>query len=322
MSDVIYKKIGGMNLCIIINNTFYEEFIHKFLIYNTTNSIDVQCKIKISFIEKKQKEPKLDLEMYSKIELMNACYYYNRNLEEYYVEGFGFSGNINVVKQEVHWFVYEMIEPRSLFHLLILDPVSLISPYYDLLIGHGAVIRENNEVHVIFGQSGAGKSTISRLISNQYEDMNKISDDTFAFSIEGETIKVIPFNTGEGYIKSALNINIEEIENKKNRMIIENEKKVYVIDEPDSITNSLRLRKSYFLKKDISVKDTEITELNITGHLKALLEFHTSIPSLYTKKKFMLWKLVSNYSHGYLIRYKKLCNIKKLGEVMRWNHEK
>ncbi len=318
----IYKKIGGMNLCIVMNNNFYEEFINKFLIFNVSNSSDIQCKIKINFMKKRKiQDQSLSILKYSKIELKNAYYYYNKNLEEYFVEGFGFSGNINVIKQEVNWFVYEMIDPRTFFHLLILDPVSLISPYYNLLIGHGAVIRENNDAHVIFGQSMAGKSTISRLISEQYMEMNKISDDTFALAVEDNSMAIIPFNTGDGYLKSSSDIK-RELEKKKNGLILENEKKIYVIDEPDSIVDSLVLKNSFFLKKDISVNDTEITKLNTTHYFKELLEFHASIPSLYTKKKFQLWKLISNYSQGYLIRYKDLCDVKRLGEAMRWKYEK
>lgn len=319
-----YKSISKLNMRITINNDLYTDFINTFLIFDVTECEEIRCKINILFKEKNElPDIQLDLSTFKKIDLKNVTYYYPENLELYYVDGNYFTGIININKQEANWYVYENIEPRTLFHLLILDPISLIAPYYNLLIGHGAVIRENNHAHVIFGHSGVGKSTISRLISNKFANLYKISDDTFAFEVGDGDIKVFPFNTGEGYLKSDHDKN-EEVRNLRDKIIIENTEKFYILDRQITLSDPIILKNSYFLWRDTSTDrdvDTQIKELNDVDYLRELLESHTSIPSLYTKKKFMLWKSISNQSDGFLIRYCERCNVERLGLFMGWVYE-
>ncbi|MDR9853134.1 hypothetical protein RJP21_05905 [Paenibacillus sp. VCA1] len=319
-----YKSIGKLNIRITINNDLYTDFINTFLIFDVPEREEIRCKINILFKEKNEMpDIRLDLSAFKKIELKNVIYYYPENLELYYVDGNYFTGMININKQEANWYVYETIEPRTLFHLLILDPISLIAPYYNLLIGHGAVIRENNHAHVIFGHSGVGKSTVSRLISNRFANLDKISDDTFAFEVGDRDIKVIPFNTGEGYLKSDHDIN-EEVRNLRDKIIIENTEKFYILDGLTTLSDPLMLKNSYFLWRDTSTDPdvcTQIKELNDVDYLRELLESHTSIPSLYTQKKFILWKSISDQSVGFLIRYCELCNVEKFGLFMGWVYD-
>jgi len=309
---------------ITINNDLYTDFINTFLVFDVPKREEIRCKINILFKEKNEiPDIRLDLSTFKKIDLKNVTYYYPENLELYYIDGNCFTGIININKLEANWYVYETIEPRTLFHLLILDPISLIAPYYNLLIGHGAVIKENNDAHVIFGHSGVGKSTISRLISNKFANLDKISDDTFAFEVGDGDIKVFPFNTGEGYLKSDHDKN-EEVRHLRDKIIIENPEKFYIIDGPTALSDPLILKNSYFLWRDTSTDPeagTQIKGLSDVDYLRELLESHTSIPSLYTQKKFMLWKLISNQSHGFLIRYCERCNVEKLGVLMGWVYE-
>lgn len=227
-------------------------------------------------------------------------------------------------KHEANWYVYEMIEPRTLFHLLILDPISLIAPHYNLLIGHGAVIKENNQAHIIFGHSGMGKSTISRLLSNHFSHLKKFSDDTFAFEVSNGGIKVFPFNTGEGYLKSYHDKN-KVIQNTRidgEKVIIENNEKFYILIKLTTQRSPLQLKNSFFLVRDDSIDGTQIKELNSVDYLREMLETHTSIPSIYTQKKFSLWKAISDQSNGFLIRYREFCDVEKLAVFMGWRNEK
>lgn len=315
-----YKKIGDEVIHLSINNTIYNEFIELFLpdaiAKNTT------YKIKVNYKEGVKKRVDLKNYDYDKIELSNSNYYYLSEERMYLVEGYCFAGIVDVERREITWDLWSEIDPRSMLHLFVLDPISLLSPQFDFVVCHGAVLKKEERAIILFGNSGAGKSTISRMITEEIPEIDKVADDTFGIKIKDGEILVYPFNTGEGFLKSnnyKYNSLIEKQGGKG--IILENNKKCYIYKKID-ISKPLILKKILYLDNRKQIEITEIKRCSSVESLKYLLSFHTSIPSEHTRKKFLLWTYLSNKTEGYSTEYLKNCDIEKIKTMLElWYEE-
>lgn len=246
----------------------------------------------------------------NKLEL--AHFYYDENQIMYIIRPSGF-GIMNFEDRTITWYIDKNdLDGRSMFHIFVLDPLSLVLPVKNKIVFHGASISVNNYSVAFLGRSGNGKSTISRLIMEE-NNCEKKSDDTFVIEVVPNDILLFPINSGEGYSYNLANQILSEKDSYK--VLYRKEKKCYIINTHVNLSPQ-PLKKIIILEKQLDAlkKDnyTRFAELSSPQALMHILNSQTNINSPYLSKKFELYRTISKQIKVEFACYNVFCDIKKI----------
>jgi len=316
----ILVRIGNLNTKIDTDIDDYFSYFKYFLqneFFQLQRDVELIIEIKssLNFAKKDsiimQQYKNSHIALAKKISLESSDYLYLEDENKYFINGDGFIGMIDISQCQVFWEINSVIDPRSAFHLLVLDPISLIAPKFSTMIYHGALINQNSKSSIAFlGMSGVGKSTVSRLVSEKYGKA-KVSDDTFAIFVKEDKVFVQPFFTGEGYLKGLKNFKSHDYD-----FILENEKKIYQFRIPnvnlDTTLDSILVLE----KMDKDSSSTNLSLLTSTQLLMQLLKHQASISNPFVLKRLNMNKEISSLCNGYLVTYKEICDIECFVNIM------
>lgn len=213
-------------------------------------------------------------------------------------------------------YAYFKIFPRSLFHLGILDPYSLLCPKIGEIVVHGSILEKNHKAVLFIGRSGSGKSTVTHKLS-KYSEVNKLCDDTFIISFENNKLLAHSIDTGFGYDIDIAKSYIEtglyyELYNWGNKSyIFKKEKYSSVMIEPALIV---------FLNRIISDEDissTSIKKITKIELLRFFINNQTNISSPFLIEKMRIYKSISNILPGIYIDFINDCDISNLNDCIK-----
>lgn len=199
---------------------------------------------------------------------------------------------------------------RNWFFLTLLDPYSIACLKYGKIVLHGALWKVGNAGVLVLGHSGSGKSTLSYLLRDAYEIL---SDDVFVINYrDNKGFVAYPINTGMGFLRSV--IDEEKIEYKKENVLFETPKKVYLSPEVKCSSCSVPVRKIIIL-----CPSTEncVEHLSFAKALTSILDMQTNISHKYLYQKYILLKLLCNSCDTYKVQYKIKCNEETLDKIIR-----
>ena len=235
------------------------------------------------------------------------CYAFNSNIV----------GQIDYNSNTTIWYLCDSnYVGRNLFHILILDPMSLMLPELNRIVFHGAALEVNGNGILLLGHSGAGKSTISHKISQVFHNSAKLCDDTFILEVKKEIV-LYPLDTGEGY-----NIEIAkklyDTGRYENLFYDPDKRKQYIIKKQNcKLDKPIIVKKILFLdrKEDYTtLKNTNITKCNTGKNLINIVNSQTNILTPYAEYKFNLYKQISKEIEGYRVEYNIDCDVLKFKE--------
>jgi energy-coupling factor transporter ATP-binding protein EcfA2 len=233
-------------------------------------------------------------------------------------EGLGFEvqvgdfaeGTIMFREQTARWEVAGPLPPRSMFHLLMLDPISLFAPTHGLMVCHGAAVIYDGGAVLLLGNSGAGKSTLSFLLSqSEGGEIRALTDDTFILDFTGENITVWPIQTGYGLGSQLLSR--FGIDPRDEDLIQRSNGKSYIKSVPGQApSQAYRIDRFIFLDRDEeAVVGTPVVQpLGMAATLRTLIDSQTSIANPYAIDKLKFWSRMAKQTVGSLVRYREYCD--------------
>lgn len=228
-------------------------------------------------------------------------------------------GGIGIVDLEdstVRWTLprYNLSNPRSLFFLTVLDPLSLILPKQGVVVRHCAAVVRGSTVVLLFGQSGAGKSTISYLLG-KYEAYEVLSDDVVFISFEGEReILVSPIHTGRGFVPQVMANPIIRKELSKAEILFRTKRKTYYRN-PAVIRRKFVVKSMLFLEKN---SDTYTTTKILSSDevVRRLLALRTTIWNPYLEDTLHIDVTMARTIPSVELQYSNICHVPTIHNLL------
>lgn len=290
-------------------NSELNEIIRDFTAdINITEIPHINIKINSQF-ESYRNDYQLSTEEHN-FKLKGSTYIYNTYFESYrtFIEDRA-SGMIDSLTQKVEWNIQQHNWlPRSFFHLLILDPLSLILPKYNSIILHAAALSTEHGAVLILGDSGYGKSTLCFLASRGNK-IKSLSDDTVAVNCNS-ILKVHPIPSGFGLSPGLLNIDSDS-----NNILQKSKGKIYYKSIPNQRTEP-QILKSIILLRKWGTEKTTFSRLNSLEALKSILDSQTTIGSPFNNIRFQLFRRLSTEVPCYELKYPEICDIEVFNQVV------
>jgi hypothetical protein len=278
------------------------ENIMGYFTTTNTNRVNPQVFVKIkNHYENIPFSDQLDNE--HNFRLLGSTYIYNSHSQNYRVLiDNKAQGVINTQAQTIEWNLNEQpLLPRNFFHLMILDPLSLISLKFNTIILHAAALSTEQGAVLVLGDSGYGKSTLCFLASRG-QNIKSLSDDTVA--VNGNSILTAhPIPTGFGLAPDLLSTTYE-----RNNVLQKSRGKIYYKEIPNMRTEPQKIKSVIFLRK-FGAEKTTILPLSHLQALKYLIDSQTSIGNPYNNIRFQLFKRISSETNCYEIKYPELCDL-------------
>ena len=219
-------------------------------------------------------------------------------------------GTIAFSESSVSWELEKIPKPRSTFHILVLNPLTLFAPAHRLMIHHAAAITVERDAILLFGHSGIGKSTLTFLLShsNTAADLCALSDDVVIMDFREREVVVWPINTGFGLSEEILTASDLDIHERN--IIQRSRNKLYLRCLPkQSPDGPYVVKRVVFLERDPAVDDgTRVQELDANSTLKRLLMFHTSMPRPYLVAKLDLCRSLARQAKGTVLSFGDYCD--------------
>lgn len=245
-----------------------------------------------------------------KICKLEVAQYFYDELNTIYILGSIYVGILNSKQKQVKWYVTETNVPsRNVFHIFVLDILSIVLPSVNKIVFHGASLRYENTAIALLGRSGNGKSTITRKL-NECLLCSKNSDDTFIVSI-AEQIKLYPINSGEGYEPDIADALLKKNINYSLLTDVRNAEKKYIINNKFDAT-PLELKSIYILNRETDSNSTLYTKIFTLLPEKAFLHMlntQTNILTPYLKEKLALYKQIADRIGGNFVNFNFECDI-------------
>lgn len=230
------------------------------------------------------------------------------------------SGVISFEYKKIEWsLVQPKLSPRSAFHMLILDPISLLLPSWRGLIVHAATLSAGQSATLVLGRSGSGKSTLSFLSTHEpplASDLRQLADDTALLRYNNGTSDIVaePIKTGFGLAPELVNSRGLG----KSAILERRSDKIYLQSVPNEIGGSLPVSQIVFLERSGSfLERTEIRKLCRNQLLKELLRYKTEIGSPFVRERLGLWRKLSRQASGVKIRYSEILNLDTFRNIVR-----
>ena len=230
------------------------------------------------------------------------------------------SGVISFKEKKIEWSLSQpKLSPRSAFHMLILDPVSLFLPSWGGLIVHAATLSVGQSATLVLGKSGSGKSTLSFLSAHEpplTSDLRQLADDTALLRYKNgvSDIVVEPIKTGFGLAPQLVNSRGLG----KSAILERRSDKIYLQSIPNETGGSLPVSQIVFLERsESSLEETEIRKLCRNQLLKELLRYKTEIGSPLVRERLGLWHKLSRQASGVKIRYSEILNLDTFKNIIR-----
>ena len=241
-------------------------------------------------------------------DLKNVTYVYYPHDSIYRVSvGNRARGLIDVRKSFAVWNVWRSIPtPRSTFHILVLDPLSLLLPFHGLQIFHGAAVVSRQGATLLLGRSGSGKSSLGLLAShlNPNNEIRFLSDDTLFLDFTADVVQVHPVNTGFGVTFELLTrLNIWD-----HNILQYGQEKVYLSHVPYQSQGPHKISRIIFLEKESDGSPgTKVKRLSREKTLRNLLDSQTTIGGPFLLERFNLLRRLTRQGHrgafALLIKY-------------------
>ena len=245
--------------------------------------------------------------------LKHVTYIYYPNDDTYWIYvGDRARGLIDLKKSTTVWNVRHPIRPlRSAFHILMLDPLSLLLPPYGLLICHGAAVVSKQEATLLFGGSKSGKSSLGFLAShmNPSNGIRILSDDTLILDFTTNVAQVYPVNTGFGLTYDLLkSLNVQEQD-----ILQYGQGKAYLSQVPHQTQGAYRINRIILLENQTEgPPETQVSKLNYERTLRAVLDNQTTIGSPYLIQRLNLFRRLVGQASGISLRYSTYCDLNVL----------
>jgi len=243
--------------------------------------------------------------------------YYRPSKNEYYQVGTSIYGIFNVEKGYSRIQIdSKKYNPRNLFHVCILDIMSLISVKYNSIIFHAASMVSRNKAYLFMGDSGNGKSTVTYRLS-QKTSIAKASDDVAIFNLAYSGATIYPINSGYGYSKDIAYGILQNSD--KCVKLYETDNKCYIY-EPEVASATYLLGGVFFLKRIVSEcapQNTDIFLLEEREFLRRIIKTQTNVGSSLLKAKFRLYKTLSACCKGFDVTYVNDCDIRVFEEYLK-----
>lgn len=250
-------------------------------------------------------------------DLKNVTYIYYPHDSLYRVSvGDRARGLIDFKKSSAVWSMWRSIPtPRSTFHILVLDPLSLLLPSHGLQILHGAAVVSRQGSTLLLGRSGSGKSSLGLLAShlNPDDEIRFLSDDTLFLDFTSDVVQVHPVNTGFGITFELLTrLNIWD-----HNILQYGQGKVYLSHVPYQSQGPHNIRRIIFLEKESDgASSTRVTRLSREKTLLNLLDSQTTIGSPFLLERFNLLRRLTRQAPGISLRYSKYCDLDVLRTIV------
>lgn len=316
--DMITKRYYiGETLVEVTASDLVQECMRLFCIYEQkcVEGDEVFLKYEIFQVDSVEKITKLSDAYYMSnvkgisFELLNIKYIYLEKEQLYMaISSFCF-GIIDIVNKNIIWNVYlERLFPRSLFHMMILDPYSLICPQNNEIIVHGSMMSVGQDSILFLGSSGNGKSTISHRLL-KCKGYEKMCDDTFVIAIKNGKTITYPINTGCGYDYEVAK---EYVATGDYFELYRVKDKAYILNKNISYSKALTPCLIFFLNREIKETESAVTiikELPSKEALKLIIDNQTNIGSPFLLKKMKVYKMISESVHGVSVRFVNDCDI-------------
>lgn len=253
--------------------------------------------------------------------LKHVTYAYDPNRLLYHVcAGNHARGIIDFKRSISKWEVLHPMLPRSAFHVMVLDPLSLLLLRHSVIICHGAAVTGKQGAILLFGRSGCGKSTLGFLISheNNTSGIRFMCDDTLILDFTRDLVRAYPINSGFGLTPDLVRrFNLQAA----GRVVLQRSRgKVYLSEVPHQVRGPQQIDRIIFLEKCSNISNrTEVSWLDKKRTLRALLEAQTTISSPYTMDQFTMYQRLAWQSPGVHLRYTKHCDLDVLRRVLEEN---
>lgn len=250
-------------------------------------------------------------------DLKNVTYVYYPHDSIYRVSvGNRARGLIDFKKSSAVWNMRRSIPaPRSAFHILVLDPLSLLLPSRGLQILHGAAVVSRQGATLLLGRSGSGKSSLGLLAShlNPDDEIRFLSDDTLFLDFTSDIVQVHPVHTGFGITSELLaRLNIRD-----HNILQYGQGKAYLSHVPCQSQGPHKISRIIFLEKESAgPPSTKVTRLSREKTLLNLLDSQTTIGSPFLLERFNLLKRLTRQAPGISLRYAKYCNLDVLRTIV------
>ena len=246
----------------------------------------IKTKIKIELHYAVQPPINVDFLVMQEFVLNNIHYYWDKATGIYYAYSNIAYGCVDMSNQRSIWYIYEKYNyMRGIFHLSILDPISLLGTDYNTFILHSALVEIGNKGIAFAGLSGSGKSTLSYLIGTT-DHARKVSDDTNMMVIGDDGVYVFPIHSGEGYLKTVLSEIDYQHDSTASAVSVDDKKYFFCVSKSDT---PCPLSLIVFLVKG-HTEVTQVHSLSVTERLKMLISLQTHIAGPYLGKWFSLVK--------------------------------
>ncbi len=287
--------------------------LRPFFSRRTVDAIETKIQIELHYASKPPIN--VDLETMQEFVLNSISYYWDKATETYYAYNEVVFGHIDVSQQKAVWYIYEEFDlMRNLFHLSILDTVSLLGTNYKAFILHSALVEIDNQGVAFAGLSGMGKSTLSYLIGKT-ETAYKVSDDTNMLVIRSGGVYISPINSGEGYLNTVLSEIDYHCDSMESIMSIDEKQYFFRNNKPERV---YPLGLLVFLDKE-HIKATEYFTLTATETLKTIVSLQTHIAGPYLEKWFKLVMAVALRTKAIRIVYEGKADVALLRKVINEN---
>lgn len=202
------------------------------------------------------------------------------------------------------------LQPRTVLHVMLLDPLSLILPRYDGLILHAAAVSTPKGAAVLIGQSGVGKSTLGFLLSHATADgsIRHMADDTLFLIFQGGGAMVHPIRSGFGLSEALLRahgVSLTEAD-----VLQRSREKAYVHQLPYQDRGPAQAARLVFLEHgDTPDRGTAVMPQGRAGALQRLLDSQTTIASPYMVKRLQLLNRLAAGVPASVCRYPEYCDV-------------
>lgn len=239
-----------------------------------------------------------------------AHFYFDEKQTMYIIRPCGL-GVFHFDKRTITWYTDKKdLDDRNMFHIFVLDPISLVLPIKNKIVFHGASIRDDNSSVAFLGRSGNGKSTVSRLLTERSR-YKKNSDDTFVVELSDNNVMLYPINSGEGYsyeLAEQILLNNDDY-----KVLYRTEEKCYLLNTKADLSPQ-PLVKIFILKRQTNEKEnyTNLFELDSSEALLHILNSQTNIIFPYLTRKMELYRMISKQVKITIVDYNNLCDVSKI----------
>lgn len=226
-------------------------------------------------------------------------------------------GIIDFKTSTAEWDVLQPMLPRSAFHVLVLDPLSLLLTCHSVIICHGAAVAGKRGAVLLFGRSGCGKSTLGFLISheNPAAGIRFMSDDTLILDCTRDVIRAYPINSGFGLTPDL--IRRFSLQAAGREVLQRSRGKVYLSDVPRRAMGPQQVDRIVFLEKcSDGSNGTEVSWLDRKRTLRALLDSQMTIASPYIMNRLTMCQRLARQAPGVHLRYTTYCDLDVLRRVL------